>query len=155
MDERRHNQRDPWEPGLYETGRTRPPKSHGGLIALLLVIVIFLGGLVSVLGILNVRLFAQLQDRPPEEEDALSFISTVEETQPPQPTENQATEPQINEPEDTDVLLRPSPDSVPNVQQEGGLSLQEIYTRNIDSVVSISCNYPGGSSTVTGVAGSP
>ena len=151
MDERRHNQRDPWEPGLYETGRTRPPKSHGGLIALLLVIVIFLGGLVSVLGILNVRLFAQLQDRPPEEEDALSFISTVEETQPPQPTENQATEPQINEPEDTDVLLRPSPDSVPNVQQEGGLSLQEIYTRNIDSVVSISCNYPGGSSTGTGV----
>ena len=151
MDERRHNQRDPWEPGLYETGRTRPPKSHGGLIALLLVIVIFLGGLVSVLGILNVRLFAQLQDRPPEEEDALSFISTVEETQPPQPTENQATEPQINEPEDTDVLLCPSPDSVPNVQQEGGLSLQEIYTRNIDSVVSISCNYPGGSSTGTGV----
>ena len=151
MDERRHNQRDPWEPGLYETGRTRPPKSHGGLIALLLVIVIFLGGLVSVLGILNVRLFAQLQDRPPEEEDALSFISTVEETQPPQPTENQATEPQVNEPEDTDVLLRPSPDSVPNVQQEGGLSLQEIYTRNIDSVVSISCNYPGGSSTGTGV----
>ena len=151
MDERRHNQRAPWEPGLYETGRTRPPKSHGGLIALLLVIVIFLGGLVSVLGILNVRLFAQLQDRPPEEEDALSFISTVEETQPPQPTENQATEPQINEPEDTDVLLRPSPDSVPNVQQDGGLSLQEIYTRNIDSVVSISCNYPGGSSTGTGV----
>ena len=151
MDERRHNQRDPWEPGLYETGRTRPPKSHGGLIALLLVIVIFLGGLVSVLGILNVRLFAQLQDRPPEEEDALSFISTVEETQPPQPTENQATEPQVNEPEDTDVLLCPSPDSVPNVQQEGGLSLQEIYTRNIDSVVSISCNYPGGSSTGTGV----
>ena len=151
MDERRHNQRDPWEPGLYETGRTRPPKSHGGLIALLLVIVIFLGGLVSVLGILNVRLFAQLQDRPPEEEDALSFISTVEETQPPQPTESQATEPQVNEPEDTDVLLRPSPDSVPNVQQEGGLSLQEIYTRNIDSVVSISCNYPGGSSTGTGV----
>ena len=151
MDERRHNQRDPWEPGLYETGRTRPPKSHGGLIALLLVIVIFLGGLVSVLGILNVRLFAQLQDRPPEEEDALSFISTVEETQPPQPTESQAPEPQVNEPEDTDVLLRPSPDSVPNVQQEGGLSLQEIYTRNIDSVVSISCNYPGGSSTGTGV----
>ena len=151
MDERRHNQRDPWEPGLYETGRTRPPKSHGGLIALLLVIVIFLGGLVSVLGILNVRLFAQLQDRPSEEEDALSFISTVEETQPPQPTESQATEPQVNEPEDTDVLLRPSPDSVPNVQQEGGLSLQEIYTRNIDSVVSISCNYPGGSSTGTGV----
>ena len=83
MDERRHNRRDPWEPGLYETGRTRPPKSHGGLIALLLVIVIFLGGLVSVLGILNVRLFAKLQDQPDEPEDALSFISTVEETQAP------------------------------------------------------------------------
>ena len=48
MDEYR-NHNEPWDPGIYGTGRTRPPKNHGGLIAVLLVIVIFLGGLVSVL----------------------------------------------------------------------------------------------------------
>ena len=47
MDEFNQNHRDPWEPGKYETGRTRPPKSHTGLIAVLLVVVIFLSGLVS------------------------------------------------------------------------------------------------------------
>ena len=151
MDERRHNRTDPWEPGMYETGRTRPPKSHGGLIALLLVIVIFLGGLVSVLGILNVRLFAKLQDLPEDEQDALSFISTTEETAPPEPIQTEPTIAHTQPPADTDVFLNPSPDSVPNIPQEGGLSLQEIYTRNIDSVVSITCSYPGGGSTGTGV----
>ena len=151
MDERRHNRTDPWEPGMYETGRTRPPKSHGGLIALLLVIVIFLGGLVSVLGILNVRLFAKLQNLPEDERDALSFISTTEETAPPEPIQTEPTIAHTQPPADTDVFLNPSPDSVPNIPQEGGLSLQEIYTRNIDSVVSITCSYPGGSSTGTGV----
>ena len=151
MDERRHNRTDPWEPGMYETGRIRPPKSHGGLIALLLVIVIFLGGLVSVLGILNVRLFAKLQNLPEDERDALSFISTTEETAPPEPIQTEPTIAHTQPPADTDVFLNPSPDSVPNIPQEGGLSLQEIYTRNIDSVVSITCSYPGGSSTGTGV----
>ena len=63
MDENKNYSRQPWEPGKYETGRTRPPKSHNGLIAILLVVVIFLSGLVSFLGVLNVKLFAQLKAR--------------------------------------------------------------------------------------------
>ena len=35
---------DPWNQGTYRTGSTRPPKSHGGLLALLLVLVILLSG---------------------------------------------------------------------------------------------------------------
>jgi len=62
MDERKYNRKDPWEPGMYETGRTRPPKSHGGLIAILLVVVIFLCGLVSALGVVNIKLFARLNE---------------------------------------------------------------------------------------------
>ena len=38
MDENKNYSRQPWEPGKYETGRTRPPKSHNGLIAILLVV---------------------------------------------------------------------------------------------------------------------
>ena len=52
----------------YRTGRTDPAKSSRGLIAILLICVIFLGGLVSALSILNIHLFRQLQDTK-----ALSF----------------------------------------------------------------------------------
>ena len=35
-DYRNHN--EPWDPSVYGTGRTHPPKNHGGMVALLLVI---------------------------------------------------------------------------------------------------------------------
>lgn len=46
----------------YRTGRTAPKKSSRGLIAALLICVIFLGGLASALRILNIQLFWMLQD---------------------------------------------------------------------------------------------
>lgn len=45
----------------YRTGRTDPIKSSRGLIAVLLILVIFLGGLVSALSIMNIHLFRQLK----------------------------------------------------------------------------------------------
>lgn len=157
MDERKYNQKDPWEPGMYETGRTRPPKSHGGLIAILLVVVIFLCGLVSALGVVNIKLFAQLKEMSQPEEDPLSFINENDEqvsSQTELPTEeSQKTMPtlpaQISG--EGSFVLNPSPDSVPNVVQEGGLSLQEIYEKNIPSVVSITAQSVRGTSTGTGV----
>lgn len=47
----------------YRTGRTEPQKKHNGIIALLLILVIFLSGLVSVLGIMNIHLFRLLDDQ--------------------------------------------------------------------------------------------
>ena len=47
----------------YRTGRTKPPKSYGGLIAFLLILVIFLGGIVSILSMMNIQLFKILQDQ--------------------------------------------------------------------------------------------
>ena len=46
----------------YRTGRTDPAKSSRGLIAVLLILVIFLGGLVSALSIMNIHLFRQLNN---------------------------------------------------------------------------------------------
>ena len=46
----------------YRTGRTHPRKNRNGLIAFLLICVIFLCGVVSALGLLNIRLFRQLQE---------------------------------------------------------------------------------------------
>ena len=45
----------------YQTGPTAPPKSHGGIIAILLIAVIFLCGLVSILSLMNIRLFRMVQ----------------------------------------------------------------------------------------------
>ena len=154
MDENKNYRSDPWEPGKYETGRTRPPKNHTGLIAVLLVVVIFLSGLVSFLGVLNVRLFAQLQSLPEkEEEKSVSFISETHPVEddhfsdPSAPTEENCADPTGCA--DT-FQLNPSPEAVPNIPQSEGLSLQDIYDKAIPSVVSItSSGY--GTSTGTGV----
>ena len=156
MDEHHYNEKDPWEQGLYETGRTRPPKRRSGLIAVLLVLVIFLTGLASVLGILNVRLFAQLSDLTQKEDDALAFINETEETAAGTEASAQIPEDTVqpsppSEPDAASIQLSPSPASIDNIPQEGGLSLQDIYTRSIHSVVSISCTTQGGSSSGTGV----
>lgn len=50
-----------YSPEFYSTGNVQPPKNYRGLITLLLLLVIFLGSLVSVLGFANVRLFHLLQ----------------------------------------------------------------------------------------------
>ena len=44
----------------YRTGSTQPPKSRVGIITFLLVLVIFLSGISTALGLMNIRLFQQL-----------------------------------------------------------------------------------------------
>lgn len=53
--------------GTYETGVTQPGKNYRGIIAALLTVVIFLSGVVTALGLVNVHLFRKLQaeDRSP------------------------------------------------------------------------------------------
>ena len=136
MDENKNYRSDPWEPGKYETGRTKPPKNHHGLIAVLLVVVIFLSGLVSFLGVLNVRLFAQLQAMPhKEDEEKVSFVSETRPTEsaylsdPSEQTdaaEEICTDPALCP--DT-FQLNPSPEAIPNGPPEEGLSLQDIYEK--------------------------
>ena len=46
--------------GTYQTGAIHPPKRSSGLVTFLLITVIFLGGICSALGILNIRLLQQL-----------------------------------------------------------------------------------------------
>ena len=45
----------------YRTGQTQPAKSNRGLIAFLLICIILLGGVVSILGLMNIHLLAKLQ----------------------------------------------------------------------------------------------
>ena len=145
MDDRKHNSIEPWGDWEYGTGRTRPPKSHSGMIAALLILIILLCGVVSVLGVLNIRLFQKLSQQE-EEASAIAFAQEVEETTTA-PTEQPAA------PADSDVTmdLHTAPQALENVPQTGGLSLQEIYERNIPSVVSVSCTLSSGTTSGTGV----
>lgn len=145
--EQRYNYTD-WDDSVYGTGRTDPPKHRSGLLAMMLILIIFLCGIITVLGILNVRLFQQLQNQDPAEL-AISFRDV--ETQP-QETAAVETQPKVSPSRQAATInLQSSPASVENVPTEGGLSLQEIYERNIKSVVSINAILTGGSSTGTGV----
>ena len=148
MDERRHY--TDWDDSVYGTGPTQPPKSRGGIVALMLILIIFLCGIITVLGVLNVRLFQQLKLK---EENELSISFTPELTAPAE-TEQAVAVSEPMPPADAQAAsmqLQQAPQSIENIPQQDGLSLQEIYSRSIGSVVSISCSQMHASSTGTGV----
>lgn len=136
-------QYEPWDQGVYRTGSTKPPKNHRGLIAVLLVAVILLCGVISVLGVMNIRLFQQVNNTNKGDSLPIMFSNEVSETFSTQSTTADAVK--------ETIPVGTSPISVENTPQQEALSLQVIYERNIPSVVSISCSYASGSSTGTGV----
>ena len=146
MDEHRHY--TDWDDSVYGTGPTQPPRDKGGAVALMLILIIFLCGIITVLGILNVRLFRELKL---QEENELSISHTPETTVPNITEPSAAIEPYASIDTYSPMDLHQSPASVGNVPEVGAMSLQDIYTQNIPSVVSIICNQQGSSSTGTGV----
>jgi len=144
---------DPWDTGSWQTGSTEPPKDKGGMMALLLILIIFLCGIITVLGILNVKLFNQLQT---EKEVSTSISFTPEETTPEtapaaQPQEAAAETTVPCEEEDIALCIQESPTSPANIPESQGIPLQEVYEKNIPSVVSIISQSHSGGSTGTGV----
>ena len=140
-----------WDDRYYGTGPTEPPKQRSGPMALMLILIIFLFGIITVLGVLNIRLFQELKLKRQEAELSLSF--TTEATVPPE-TETiplPEAEAVAQDLQQSTLQLQQSPKSRDNIPMEGGLSLQDIYLQNIPSVVSISCSGYGSASTGTGV----
>ena len=64
----------------YRTGQTEPAKSYRGIIAFLLILVIFLSGIVSALGAMNIRLFQMLAQMGAEDDTPLSFSQETDPT---------------------------------------------------------------------------
>jgi len=145
MNDRNRNSMDPWEDWEYATGRTKPPKNYRATMAVLLIMVIFLCGIVSALGILNIRLTRQLSQ---EESDPLGVSFATETTQAATLPPTEETVPP--ERKDVTVSLQSTPEGETGEVPEG-LSFQEIYRRNIPSVVSITCVSSGGTATGSGV----
>ena len=125
-----------WDDQYYGTGPTEPPKERSGAMALMLILIIFLFGIIAVLGILNIRLFQELKLKRQEAELSLSF--TTEATVPPQTTPEEPMVAMMEEAASFSAMqIQQTPQSRENIPTDGGLSLQEIYVQNIPSVVSI------------------
>lgn len=65
----------------YQTGSTNPPKSHQGIIAVLLILVTVLTSVVTVLSMMNVRLFQLLDEQTKQavsfEEEEIAQVDTA------------------------------------------------------------------------------
>ncbi|MBO7251541.1 MAG: trypsin-like peptidase domain-containing protein [Oscillospiraceae bacterium] len=142
---------DNWQDSVWQTGSTQPPKNRGGLIALMLILIIFLCGIITVLGILNIKLFQKLQIE--QQDNNLSISFTVGETEA-EALMISETAPETTAVAETDPVSIDIDDSAPgteNIPMEGAKSLQDIYTENIPSVVSIKNVQSNGSISGTGV----
>ena len=128
-----------FDDGIYQTGTVRPPKPSSGLVAFLLVLVIFLGGMCSGLGIINVRLLQELS-QVSRETTPLS-----KESLPNEPDLGNILEgldipaPQV--PQATAVALQivDSPYYSADAQVEGSLSAQQIFDNSQSSLVDVQC----------------
>ena len=130
-----------FDDGVYGTGCTEPPKSHRAVIAILLVAVIFLGGISTALSVLNIRLFQQLNE---QKADTVAFASANAGDGTPV-SGGRSVPLQGNR---AMVSIHEAPEQK---EAADGLSLQEIYERNIQSVVSITATSLGETSTGSGV----
>lgn len=142
----KHNERpelDPWERHSYGTGSTKPPKNHGGAVALVLIVAIFLCGVLSAVNLLPENDETQV----PSETGGFGFSNT----------DNTVATGQTG---GTDIATQTPPVTVPKSDVEvhlsdlpegESLSLQQIYKKNIPSVVSVLCQLEDSSASGTGV----
>ena len=152
MDYRNQHNHDPWDEEVFGTGRTEPPKSYSGIIALLLILVIFLSGIVSLLSFMNIKLFQQLSEQSKQLENKspmsvhdLEILPTGEDILP----EDQFPVQHIQG--DVSLQLNGSPQSVENIPEPDALSWQEIYEKNNPSIVSIYSTTETGALSGSGV----
>ena len=121
--------------GTYQTGSTQPPKHYRGVIAALLITVTCLGGLASALGIINIRLLAQL------EEQADNASASVHQQGNSLPTKGHTPDnlaPTLPKPHNWGLEL-----VVPETTDSP--STEEILSKSTDSSVAILCQYASGS----------
>ena len=150
MSERYHNYPD-WDDSVYGTGPTDPPKNKGALVALMLILIIFLCGIVTMLGLMNIRLFRELKTDKKQQELAISFTTEPTEEMVEQMVPAQEPAAAVSSAPNATMNLQAAPKGIDNIPQNGGMSLQDIYTQNIPSVASITCQSSHSASSGTGV----
>ena len=142
------------EEGSYRTGSTTPPKDYGGVVAAVLVLVIFFSGLSSALSMLNIRLFRNTDVMvDPKKDQTITFVAEGPVTDSLEITEATVSPDGEFGLEQGDAQLQviDTPLAADNIAMEGALSWQEVYARVIQSTVSITTLSNGVTSSGSGV----
>ena len=138
--------------GYYGTGSTTPPKDHVGVVSLVLVLFISCSSLISILGLMNIRIFAQPEST--ELRSPVSFYVSGDGV-PTAELEHRdpvSTEPAPLEGVNTKIQISASPQALENVAEvPGAISWQDVYEKVLPSVVSITCYDSQSTSSGTGV----
>ena len=137
--------------GFYGTGSTTPPKDYTSVMAVVLVSLILLGGMSTVLSLLNVKLLgttltAQAED-PITVVEGGTLSQGLESGEPVPATEPTAPMAMGQ----ASLTISECPQAVENVPETGGLSWQQVYEKVIGSVVSISAVDDGVAGSGSGV----
>ena len=117
------------EESTYQTGAAKPHKDHRGLIAVLMILVTFLGGIASALGLVNVRLMQALN----QERSGAEHVSVIVDPSAGSTASNPDVAPSL--PDQSSLQL--PVENVPNNSQQ--LTGQQIWERNLPSTVTVHC----------------
>ena len=131
--------------GTWQTGSTRPPRSHGGLLTCILLVSILLVSLIRTAGLVQL-LGLQNFGTSPEQSHKLADLAGIgsgymsTQTAPAGPLNSNVF-----------LELEASPPASDHFPGSDTLPLEDICKQNMESVVSITCLAQNGSSTGTGV----
>lgn len=117
----------------YQTGSAKPHAEHRGLIAVLMMMVIFLGGIASALGILNVRLLQALTGEKPAAENVALYVDS-HVSLPPAAARDDLV-PDLPVSNSVDLYLEETQGQLPAEQ----VLSDEILSSNIASIVTVFC----------------
>ncbi len=129
MSDAKHNQTQ------YQTGKVSGPRHHGTLVAVLLVMVVLLSGIITLLSVLNIRLFVALKN---QEDSALQLQSLTASAEGTSDTRQTLSEDSL----DLDIQMEST-----DVESET-LTPQQIYANCCDSLVEIRCDTGEGTGVI-------
>lgn len=139
------NHRNQASNDTYQTGSTQPTGGHSGRWAILLVAAILMISITRTMGLFQLLQWQALNSSETVPSQFANLSATEaggSDPLPPPAAPNRAN---------VTVELEDAPTSADNIPQPGGLPLQEIYEKNIGSVVSITSQGAAETSTGTGV----
>ena len=102
--------------GTYQTGNTTPPKQGNPMVTVLLILVIALGGMLSAMGIINLRLLAALQQQQSVETLPIQLQpdSQTPGSNAASPMETAPSIPQVQ----VTLPISPNPEDLDSTQEE-------------------------------------
>lgn len=122
------------EESTYHTGSAKPHAEHRGLIAVLMILVTFLGGIASALGIVNIQLLQALNQEHNPEENVSVFFDPDSSNNPIASTIS-GTEPVLPAGNSVEVQVAENGEDLP-LQQ---ITPQEILVKNGACTVTVHC----------------